>query len=64
MTIMRVDDEIVLQKPSLSDAKSVFALIDSIREHLGRWLPWVYALHTVDDERRWLEDRLNRQPKR
>lgn len=58
MTTIRVDDKIILQRPSLSDAKNVFALLDSNREHLGRWLPWVYAMHTVEDERRWLEDRL------
>ena len=57
MTTIRVDDEIVLRRPSLSDAEEVFALLDSNREDLGRWLPWVYAMRTVEDERRWIEDR-------
>ena len=58
MTTIGVNDEIVLQRPSLSDAERVFALLDSNREHLGHWLPWVHDMVTVKEERRWLEDRL------
>ena len=58
MTTIRVDGEIVLRRPTLSNAEGVFALVDSNREHLGRWLPWVQTMRTVEDERRWLENRL------
>ena len=57
-TTLRVDDEILLRWPSMADAEVLFALVDSNRDHLGRWLHWVGTVRTVEDERRWVENRL------
>ena len=40
MTI-EVDKEIKLTQLEQSDAKDIFETIDSQREYLGRWLPFV-----------------------
>lgn len=61
MVEIRVDDDILLRWPTMADAEDIFALIDSNREHLGRWVPWVYAIRTVDDERQWVQGRMKAQ---
>ena len=55
MTEIRVDDDILLRWPTMADAEDIFALVDSNREHLGRWLPWVETMRSVEDEHRWIE---------
>ncbi len=49
---IKVDEEILLRWPSMADAEELFKLIDTNREHLGRWLPWVDAIQSLDDEKR------------
>ena len=39
----------------MADAEDLFALVDSNREHLGRWLEWVDGIRTVEDERQWVQ---------
>lgn len=39
---------------TVDDAQELFDLVDTNRERLRRWLPWVDATRTVDDERAWL----------
>ncbi len=58
MTEIRVDGEIILRPPSMSDADRLFVLIDSNREHLGKWLPGLITIKTVDEERAWLQQRM------
>ena len=55
MTEIRVDDDILLRWPTIADAEDIFALIDSNRDHLSRWLEWVETVRSVEDERRWIE---------
>jgi ribosomal-protein-serine acetyltransferase len=38
----------------------VFGLVDSNREHLRRWLPWVDGTKTVDDSRGFIRSSLER----
>ncbi|MCZ6536158.1 MAG: GNAT family protein [Chloroflexi bacterium] len=52
---IKVDEEILLRWPSMADAEELFKLIDTNREHLGRWLPWVDAIQSLDDEKGWIE---------
>jgi ribosomal-protein-serine acetyltransferase len=61
MTEIRVDSEITLRSPGTSDAEGLFALIDSNRDHLGRWLPSLVAVESIDQERGWLQDRIDGQ---
>lgn len=48
---IKVDEEILLRWPFMADAEELFKLIDANREHLGRWLPWVDAIQSLDDEK-------------
>ena len=61
MVEIRVDDDILLRWPTLADAEDIFAPVDSNREHLGRWLHWVEAVRSVEDERRWVEGYMKEQ---
>ena len=53
-----VDEDILLRWPSMHDAGELFFLIDSNREYLGRWLPWVDSLRVPEDEAAWIRSRL------
>lgn len=44
-----VSDEITLKQLEETDAKVIFTIIDSQREYLGRWLPFVPGTKTVLD---------------
>ena len=58
MTTIVVDGEILLRRPALEDAESLFALVDSNRQYLRRWLPWVDFVASLEDERRWVQTHL------
>ncbi|MFP6593515.1 MAG: GNAT family N-acetyltransferase [Dehalococcoidia bacterium] len=58
MTEIRVDSEITLRSPTVSDAERLFELIDSNRAHLREWLPELLAIETVEQEREWLQERI------
>jgi ribosomal-protein-serine acetyltransferase len=44
-----IDKDTELKLPSVDDAESFYKLIDSSREHLSMWLPWVTSTNGVDD---------------
>jgi ribosomal-protein-serine acetyltransferase len=48
--VIHVDDEVELRLLREEDAHTLFALVDSNREHLRRWLPWVDSTLNVEDE--------------
>lgn len=54
--MIRVDDDIQLRPVAVTDAETLFGLIDGNRTHLGRWLPWVEGVLTVGDERKYCEN--------
>ena len=58
MTTIRVDDEIFLRPPRMSDAEDLFALVDSNRDYLRRWLPWIDTICSAKDYRPWIEGRV------
>lgn len=59
MTEIRVDGEITLRSPGLVDAGRMFELIRSNREHLGRWLPTLASVESEEQERVWLQGRID-----
>ena len=59
MTTIVVDGEILLRRPALEDAEGLFTLVDSNRQYLRRWLPWVDFVASLDDERRWVQTHLD-----
>ena len=50
---IKMDEEMLLRWPSMVDAEELFKLIDANREHLGRWLPWVDVIGSVEDVGHW-----------
>ncbi len=63
MTRLRVNADITLRSPALEDAALLFELIGANREHLGRWIPPLGAIGSVEEERRWITDRLEESDK-
>ena len=55
MTALQVDDEIVLRPPRMADTEDLFALLESSRAYLRRWLPWVDGIRFAKDYRHWIE---------
>ena len=54
--VIFVDNETTLRWPAPADAEVLFALVDSNRDYLGRWVPWVEHVHSAGDELRWIEE--------
>lgn len=48
MTIT-IDDRIALRPLESGDAENIFAILDTYREQMRRWLPFVDYTHTADD---------------
>lgn len=42
-------ERLVLRRLKATDAKAVFRAIDTNREHLSPWLPWLDKTHTIAD---------------
>lgn len=58
MTI-EVDKEIKLTQLEQSDAKDIFETIDSQREYLGRWLPFVAFTREISDSEKFVDSVVN-----
>jgi ribosomal-protein-serine acetyltransferase len=43
----------------MPDAERLFELIDSNRAHLGRWLPELITVESLEQERAWLQGRID-----
>jgi ribosomal-protein-serine acetyltransferase len=56
---IHVDDEIDLRLHEPRHADDLFRLVDANREHLRRWLPWVDASTSVEDNRRYIQQMLH-----
>lgn len=54
-TIIPVDKEAVLRRLKAGDAKDIFRTIDSQREYLGKWLPFVHFTHSVEDSEAFVQ---------
>lgn len=55
MKILKITPSFVLHEMQLDDTAEIFHTIDSQREHLGRWLPFVATTLTVDDSRAFVQ---------
>lgn len=49
MKIIRINKDLILKELELSDAEYIFKAIDSQREYLGKWLPFVEFTKSVKD---------------
>ena len=57
--IIKVDSEIELKQLELADAIDIFKTIDSQREYLGRWLPFVEFTKKLEDSEVFVESVVN-----
>jgi ribosomal-protein-serine acetyltransferase len=47
--------DVELHSVETRNADELYQIIDSSREHLEEWLPWVEYIHSINDERRMVE---------
>jgi len=52
---IEVDEDVTIREWEVADARVLFDLIDTNREHLRRWHNWVDDTRTADDTRAYLE---------
>lgn len=63
MTI-EINDGVIIRNIEISDAPAMFALIDSQREYLGRWLPFVPCTKSADDSEAFIRSVLGTSTER
>ena len=56
---IQVSDRIILREIELEDSTNIFQTIDSQRDYLGRWLPFVELTKSVDFSRSFIQSILN-----
>lgn len=59
-----VDNDIYIREVALSDADDIFNMINSNREHLRIWLPFVDFTQKVDDTKKFINSVINQSPKK
>ena len=57
--IIEIDENICLKFIEMSDALDVFEAIDSQRDYLGKWLPFVEFTKDVSDSEKYIDSLLN-----
>lgn len=56
--ILPIDDEVCLRQLRSDEAKVIFDAVDSNRDYLSAWLPWVEHTVSVDDSEKFIADTL------
>jgi ribosomal-protein-serine acetyltransferase len=59
-----IDKDIELRQLKQIDSKDIFATIDSQREYLGKWLPFVEFTKVLSDTERFVNSVINAPPER
>ena len=59
MMTIDVDQEIKLTQLAQSDAKDIFETIDSQRDYLGKWLPFVAFTKDISDSEKFVDSVVN-----
>lgn len=54
-----VDSDTKLKLLMLNDSENLFGVIDSSRDYLRQWLPWVDSTKTIEDSRSYIQFALN-----
>jgi ribosomal-protein-serine acetyltransferase len=57
--IFEIDDKILLRQIELEDYKDIFGTINSQREYLGKWLPFVEFTRQPEDTKAFVEMTIN-----
>ena len=61
---LHVESDLDLQLVGEDDAAELFALVDSNREYLREWLPWLDATNSIEDEKAFISGSLEEYEKR
>lgn len=56
MLTIAIDDNVELRSFTIEDAKALFEIIDTNRQHLRPWLPWVDQILTEKDAEQFILD--------
>ena len=59
MIILKIDTEIELKQLEQSDSRDIFKTIDSQREYLGKWLPFVEFTKEISDTEKFVDSVVN-----
>ncbi|MFO8021795.1 MAG: GNAT family N-acetyltransferase [Perlabentimonas sp.] len=59
MIIIKIEPEIELKQLEQSDSKDIFTTIDSQREYLGKWLPFVKFTKEISDTEKFVSSVVN-----
>lgn len=59
MIIIKIDTETELKQLEPSDSEDIFKTIDSQREYLGKWLPFVEFTKEISDSERFVDSVVN-----
>lgn len=59
MIIIKIDTEIELKQLAQSDSRDIFKAIDSQREYLGKWLPFVEFTKEISDTEKFVDSVVN-----
>jgi ribosomal-protein-serine acetyltransferase len=57
--ILKIDKDIELRQLKFSDAKDIFEAIDSQRNYLGKWLPFVESTKSITDSEMYVNSVIN-----
>lgn len=57
--VIKIDNDIELRQLLQEDAKDIFVTINSQREHLGKWLPFVEFTQTISDSEQFVDSIVN-----
>ncbi len=57
--ILKIDSNLELRQLKLSDATDIFEIINSQREYLGKWLPFVAFTKELKDTQRFVDSIIN-----
>jgi len=56
---IRVTESIILKQIEFIDSKDIFETIDSQREYLGKWLPFVDITKKIEDTQNFIQTIIN-----
>ena len=62
--LLHVENGLDLQLVGEDDAGELFAVVDSNREYLREWLPWLDATNSFEDEKAFISNSLEEYQKR
>ncbi len=52
---LEIDENLKLRQLIPDEANLIFSIVDSEREYLGKWLPWVKTTQTPEDSKDFIE---------